>query len=72
MNVTTYFGFICPVCKSTVDIGVGEPNCPNCETRMIPNKLGTLVGANVHCKNCNSFFGMINSDKCPDCGTPFE
>ncbi len=71
MSLTTYYGFICPRCSSSVDIGVGEPNCPNCGTRMIPNKQGNAVATNVSCKKCNNFFGMINSDKCPDCGTPF-
>lgn len=72
MTITTYFGFICPNCKSTVDIGVGEPNCPNCKTRMIPNVSGKPVATNVYCKKCNSAFGMINSDTCPSCGEKFE
>ncbi len=72
MSMTTYFGFICPQCKSTVDIGVGQPNCPSCGTRMVANKQGTPVATNVHCKKCNTSYGMINSDKCPDCATKFE
>lgn len=72
MNVTAFYGFICPNCKSTVDIGIGEPICPDCKTKMIPNEQGTSVAANVHCKNCDISFGLINSDKCPECGTPFE
>lgn len=72
MSITTYFSFICPNCQSTVDIGVGQPDCPSCGTKMIPNQKGTPIGANVHCKKCNSFYGMINSDKCPHCGTEFQ
>ena len=68
----TYFGFICPKCHSTVDLGVETPNCPSCGTQMVPNPNGKPVGVNVSCKNCNSAFGMIDSDKCPGCGTPFE
>ncbi len=75
MEVTSYFGYICPNCKSTIDIGaiVGSSKilCPTCKTEMVPNKNGRSVGTNVHCKNCNSSFGLINSDKCPNCGTPF-
>ena len=72
MNLTNYYGFICPKCHSTVNIGIGEPNCPTCGTKMIPNKKANPVSANVYCKKCNISFGMINSDKCPECGTNFE
>jgi rubrerythrin len=72
MSTTTYYGFICPKCKSTVDIGIGEPNCPICGIKMVSNKQGKPIAMNVYCKKCNSNFGMINSDKCPICGTRFE
>lgn len=72
MDVTTYFGFKCPRCNSSVAIGVGKPNCPSCGTQMLPNFESEPVATNVHCKKCNSYYGMINSDKCPDCGTKFE
>lgn len=79
MKGTSYFGFICPKCKSTVDIGAsissapeGDPKCPTCGTTMEPNPQGQTVSANVHCSNCNSSFGLINSDKCPNCKTPFR
>jgi hypothetical protein len=75
MQVTSYFGYICPNCKTTIDIGamVGANKilCPTCKTEMVPNPQGRPVSTNVHCKKCNSSFGMINSDKCPTCGTPF-
>ena len=76
MKATTFFGYICPKCHTTIDIGAivggGEPLCPQCKTPMVPNPNGRNVATNVHCKNCNSTFGIINSDKCPNCGTPFE
>ena len=71
-----YFGYKCPNCNSTVDIGVsvgsGEQLCPNCKAKMIPNPEGKTTSANVHCSKCNSSFGLINSDKCPNCGQPFS
>jgi len=35
--------------------------------------LSSSVGANRHCKNCNSFFGLIIGDtgRCPQCGHPW-
>ncbi len=72
MALTNYFGFICPICSSTVNVGGGEPNCPSCGTRMVANKKGNSVAMNVSCKKCNNFFGMIDSDKCPTCGVPFS
>ena len=76
MKATSFFGYICPNCKTTIDIGaaVGDDKilCPSCKTPMIPNPKGRPAAANVHCKNCNWSFGIINSDKCPNCGTPFE
>jgi DNA repair exonuclease SbcCD ATPase subunit len=36
-------------------------------------KLGEGVHANVHCKKCNSYIGLlIGGNKCPTCGEPFE
>jgi hypothetical protein len=72
MELTTYYGFICPKCNITVDIGIGEPDCPDCGTKMLPNKQGHSVAVNVTCKKCNIKFGMVNSDVCPECGTKFN
>jgi DNA-directed RNA polymerase subunit RPC12/RpoP len=77
--VTTYFGYICPNCKSTVDIGAiatgtdtdTEILCSQCHTPMVPNPNGRIVSTNVKCLDCNISFGMINSDKCPQCGKTF-
>ena len=34
-------------------------------------RLGQGVYANVHCRNCNSYTGMlVGSDQCPGCGAP--
>lgn len=72
MNVSTYYGFICPKCRTTIGIGIGEPNCPHCGTNMVANKKSAPFAANVHCKKCNASFGIINSISCPLCGTDFE
>ncbi len=75
MQAISFFGYICPKCKTTIDIsaivGNDKIHCPTCKTEMVPNKQGRSVSANVHCKKCNSIFGIINSDKCPNCGTLF-
>ena len=74
MKVASFFGYICPNCKTTIDIGAfaggNKLLCPSCGTEMVPNPEGRPVTMNAHCKKCNSFFGMINTDKCPNCGTP--
>lgn len=72
MEVTSYFGFACPKCKSSVDIGTGEPNCPWCGTKMEANPDSAPVRTNAHCKKCNATYGLINSDICPLCETKFE
>ena len=34
-------------------------------------RLGDGVHANVHCKKCNSYIGLlVGSNQCPTCGTP--
>lgn len=75
MKAGSYFGYKCPRCHSTVDIGamVGtdKPHCPSCGTIMEPDPKGKISAANVHCSKCNSSFGLVNSDKCPHCGQPF-
>jgi hypothetical protein len=72
---TNYYGYKCPKCNSSVNIGVtvGEPRCPSpgCNTLMIPDSKANAVYTNVSCKKCGSSFGMINSSICP-CGKPFD
>lgn len=76
MKSITYYGYKCPKCNSTVDIGVIVGNdviaCPRCKAIMEPNKEGKACTANAHCKKCNATFGIINSDRCPRCGGNFE
>jgi len=76
MKPTTYFGFKCPACGSTIDIGVsfsGEsPRCPSCNTAMVPNPQARSATVNAYCPKCNSVLGLINSDRCPTCGGPFS
>lgn len=77
MSSKVYFGYKCPKCGSTIDIGVQmgsttDPNCPTCKTKMVPNPDGKTVAANVYCPRCDSSFGLVNSDKCPKCGGPFS
>jgi len=74
MNVSTSYGMICPNCKFTVDVfatvGGDASKCPRCKGDMVPNQ-AAKISANANCKKCNSSFGIINSDKCPNCGTEF-
>ena len=69
------FGFRCPNCNITIDViatlGSDPQCCPQCGRNMIPNPQ-TKISAKAICKKCNSFFGLINSDKCPNCGELFE
>ncbi|MHC4103642.1 MAG: YfgJ family double zinc ribbon protein, partial [Planctomycetota bacterium] len=45
--------------------------CPKCGKKMIPNP-SAEISAHVTCNNCNSSFGLINSNTCPNCGKPFQ
>lgn len=69
MSPTTFFGFVCPSCGTSIDIGVGHPRCPNCQTLMVPNPQARAA-ANVYCPACDSSMGLVNSDRCPSCGGP--
>ncbi|MGZ7050198.1 MAG: hypothetical protein ACXVHW_10590 [Methanobacterium sp.] len=75
MKTGVFFGYKCPKCGSKVDltvvVGTDKNLCPKCKTIMESDPEGTISMANVRCSNCNSFFGLINSDKCPNCGTNF-
>ena len=76
LKAISYFGYRCPKCGSTVDIGAivgsSEILCPSCNTVMEPDKNGRVSAANVYCSSCNSSFGLVNSDKCPNCGGAFS
>lgn len=76
MQVSTNIGYICPECKKSIDVavdtGIDKPLCPECKIEMIPNEEGNIVFSNITCKVCNSFFGIINLDKCPNCGSTFS
>jgi len=75
MKASVFYGYICPNCKSTIDVaamaGTDQLKCPNCKTTMQPNPNGKVISANVHCSKCNSSYGLVNSPTCPQCGTPF-
>lgn len=74
MGLHTHYGYICPNCKSTIGVNIGNEDdlkCPNCRTKMVPNEGATPWTMNAHCKHCNTSYGMIDSDKCPTCGRPF-
>lgn len=68
------FGLKCPKCGNSYDIigsvGSDPEICNNCGTKMVPNE-EAKISANVTCSNCGSSFGLINSDTCPNCKTPF-
>ena len=75
MKPTAYFGFMCPQCNSTVDIGAGfeaTPTCSQCNVALVPNPNAKPATANAYCANCKSFAGIVNSDRCPACGGPFS
>jgi DNA-directed RNA polymerase subunit RPC12/RpoP len=74
MGMLSYFGYRCPKCGSTVDIGVttGRPSCPTCGTTMAPNEGAKSSAGNVYCPRCKASYGLVNSDKCPQCGGPFS
>lgn len=75
MKAICFFGYKCPKCGSTVDIGavVGSGmDCPKCGTTMVADPDGKTSAANVYCPNCKSVFGLVNSDTCPKCGGPFS
>jgi rRNA maturation endonuclease Nob1 len=68
------FGLMCPDCNISIDVqavvGADPERCPNCGKKMVPNPV-SKISAGVTCNNCNSRFGLINSDTCPNCGEPF-
>lgn len=76
MGGTNYFGYRCPQCGTTVDIGVDTtgdtPRCPNCRAEMRPDPNGRASATNVYCPRCNIAVGLVNSDHCPDCGGPWS
>ena len=76
MKAGAFFGYRCPNCGSTVDIGAlaGTDTllCPNCGTEMEPDPQGKTSAANVYCPNCRASFGLVNSHKCPMCGGPLQ
>lgn len=74
MALSSYVGFKCPRCGSSVDIGVGpgDPTCPSCGTRMEPNSNYTGAAANVYCPRCKVAVGLTNSASCPQCGGPWS
>jgi len=75
MKTGTFFGYKCPMCGSKSDImavaGGSEPRC-HCGSLMVKDDEGRASAANVYCPKCKAQFGLVNSDKCPQCGGPFE
>jgi rRNA maturation endonuclease Nob1 len=72
LETTVDIGYKCAQCGSTFDIGINtNKQCGSCGGQMVPNEKGKIISANVSCKQCNSYFGLINSDKCPTCGIYF-
>jgi hypothetical protein len=43
-------------------------------TRIVTaTRLGDNLWGNVHCRNCNSYIGMmVGGNQCPRCGTPIS
>ena len=77
MTGNTFFGYRCPSCDTTVDIGAStspsaEQRCPSCGTPMLPDPKGRASAANVYCPRCKIAVGLVNSDRCPECGGPWS
>ncbi len=76
MKVGAFFGYKCPRCNSTVDIGAvagaSTLKCPNCGVDMVPDPKGKTSAAKAYCPKCKSLYGLVNSDRCPQCGGPFQ
>ena len=76
MKASTFFGYKCPKCNSKVTVsailGADEMRCPSCNSVMEPDEEGQASAANVYCPKCKSQFGLVTSDKCPNCGGEFS
>lgn len=72
MIVNSYFGFKCPKCNTTTDIGAGASICTQCESKMRENTSATPSTANAYCSHCQTYHGLINGDCCPICQKPFK
>ena len=76
MKTGAFFGYKCPRCGSKFDIGAiaGDDKmpCSNCGAIMEPDPDGKTSTANAYCPRCKSFSGLVNSDRCPECGGPFS
>lgn len=81
MSAQVFYAYKCPQCNSTVNVGISvvagipiqqKPRCLSCGVDMEPDQNGRTTAMNVFCRNCNSKFGMITSDTCPNCGKPFS
>ena len=78
MEGNVFVGHHCPKSNTTsatmASVG-GTPKCPGCggPLQAAPGGLETQVLANVTCKDCGSYFGMVSvvggKAKCPNCGT---
>jgi hypothetical protein len=44
----------------------------NNAVRELGREIHERILANVYCPNCNTYYGVVNSDKCPICGGPFS
>ena len=77
MKATTIYGYKCPKCGSTIDIGVmidsdNVPKCSKCNIPLIPDPNGKISAVNVYCPKCRITYGIVNSDRCPKCGGSFS
>jgi hypothetical protein len=57
------YTLICPGCNQKQTLAVGDARCPTC-------LLEIHVGfTEPHCPKCNYLLYMLQSDRCPECGT---
>jgi len=52
---------------------VGQAVTTKVDAIVTATRLGSGVYANVHCRRCNSYTGLlVGSDSCPSCGAPLS
>ena len=72
MNVG--IGLKCPQGHFKVQTMIGDPICPICGNRLVPNREAPDVALNRYCKHCSTFIALnlVDTGHCPKCGRPWE
>jgi len=72
MNVG--IGLKCPQGHFKVQTMIGEPKCPICGSKLVPDKAAPDTTLNRQCKYCGTViaFNLTDSGHCPTCGRTWE